>query len=439
MKVSIPVRIRNAALFAIVGLAAAGTLTGCSGVGSTASLAPPASLHPSVRPGSNASPEGSVTHYSLVKLPTLGGSQNVAEDLNNRGQIGGASFITGNEIEHAEIWTHRHPSDLGTLGGPNSAILDFNHGTRGQFVGWSETSQTDPNAENFCAFGTSHICLGFSWRHGQMTSLPTLGGNNDWAADENNRGQILGTAETGTEDPSCVAPQVFDYYGVIWQPNSGGITTLPPYPGDTISYAIAMNRSGAAVGKSGPCEPISSSVAYHALLWQNGTTMNLGNLGGDFAEALDINNRGQIVGDADTAGNACDCAFLWQNGTMTNLGTLPGDVFSEGAGINDEGQIVGESCPASGPCRGFIWQNGTMTDLNLLTPPKTKLYVEFGADINNRGQIAGVALTPQGLTRAVLLVPESKSDVLPNGVPAPKVTSPENLLLQLRNPHVGLR
>ena len=65
-----------------------------------------------------------------------------------------------------------HTIDLGTLGGPNSAIFQYNHGAAGQFVGWSETSKTDPNDENFCGFGTSHICLGFSWQHGKMTVAP---------------------------------------------------------------------------------------------------------------------------------------------------------------------------------------------------------------------------------------------------------------------------
>ena len=39
--------------------------------------------------------------------------------------------------------------DLGTLGGPNSAIFQYNHGRAGRFVGWSEISQTDPNVENY--------------------------------------------------------------------------------------------------------------------------------------------------------------------------------------------------------------------------------------------------------------------------------------------------
>ena len=107
-----------------------------------------------------------------------------------------------------------------------------------------------------------------------MTSLPTLGGNNSAANDVNNRGQIVGEAETSIKDPSCPPPLVFDSCGVIWKPN-GKIVTLAPLSGDTFSNAFAMNQSGAAVGWSGPCD-----VTAHALLWQTGSTVNLGSLGG---------------------------------------------------------------------------------------------------------------------------------------------------------------
>ena len=88
-------------------------------------------------------------------------------------------------------------------GGPNSAVNFYNDGTRGQFVGFSEVSQTDPYAENYCGFDTSHICLGFSWQNGTMTSLPTLGGNNSAANDVNNRGQIITKAEPALKMPAA--------------------------------------------------------------------------------------------------------------------------------------------------------------------------------------------------------------------------------------------
>lgn len=93
-----------------------------------------------------------------------------------------------------------HNIDLGTLGGKNSWTNYGGINDRGENVGMSETSVPDPDGEDFCAFGTKLTCRGFLWRHGQMTALPTLGGNNAQAAAINNRGQIVGISETAVQD-----------------------------------------------------------------------------------------------------------------------------------------------------------------------------------------------------------------------------------------------
>jgi uncharacterized membrane protein len=289
-------RISITAVYAAVTLAATAVLSGCGGGASSSSFAPSASTQRSITQSrSNVRSHGGVTHYDLVTLDGLGGSVNFAINIKSSGEASGTSLLKGNQILHAQIWIKPpHTTDLGTLGGPNSAIFQYNHGRAGQFVGWSETSETDPYDENYCGFGTSHICRGFSWQDGKMRSLPTLGGNNDQTNDVNNRGQIAGDSETNTKDASCKSPQVFDFLGVIWQP-SGKITTLPPYPGDTVSYAYTINQSGQdAVGNSGSC----ATPAAHALLWQNASSpINLGSLGGSPNVALDINNRSQIIGN----------------------------------------------------------------------------------------------------------------------------------------------
>ena len=428
-------RISITAVYAAVALAATAVLWGCGGGASSSSFAPSASTQQNItQSGSNARSKGRATHYELVTLDSLGGSVSFAININSSGQASGTSLLSGNTILHAQIWEDPPRTiDLGTLGGPNSAIFQYNHGRPGQFVGWSEASQTDPYDENFCGFGTSHICLGFSWQKGKMTSLPTLGGNNDNANDVNESGQIVGAAETGTQDPSCSPPHVFDYLGVIWQPN-GKITTLPPYAGDTVSYAYTITQSGqAAVGNSGSC----ASPSTHAVLWKDASPTNLGSLGGSVNIALDINSRGQVIGNSDLYGNTVTHTFLWQRGTMSDLGTLPGDVDSFAGGINDEGQVVGQSCDASGNCRGYLWQKGSMTDLNTFISPSKNLNVLFGANINNAGEIVGATVNDQGVEQGFVLVPGGRADVLPNGVSAPKVTLPESLRMRLRNPRAG--
>lgn len=416
-------RISITAVNAACALAVTAVLPACGGDASSSSFAPSAVTQQSItQHGSRVRSKWGDTSYYLETLDSLGGSVSFAININSSGEASGTSFLTGNYVLHAQAWEYPPRTiDLGTLGGPNSAIFQYNHGTPGHFVGWSETSNTDPNDENFCGFGTSHVCLGFSWQHGKMTSLPTLGGNNDNANDVNHRGQISGAAETSTQDPSCTPPHVLDYLGVVWQPD-GKITTLPPYAGDTVSYAYTITQSGqSVVGNSGPC----AAPTTHAVLWQNAVSpINLGTLGGSVNVALDINQRGQIIGNSDLYGNAVTHTFLWQRGTMSDLGALPGDLDSFAGGINDEGQIVGQSCDASGNCRGYLWQHGSIYDLNTLIPPNKSVNVLFGANINNSGQIVGATVDAQGIENAVVLIPHG--DVLRNGASAPKFTLSES-------------
>jgi probable HAF family extracellular repeat protein len=75
---------------------------------------------------------------------------------------------------------------------------------------------------------------------------------------------------------------------------------------------------------------------------------DLGTLGGPESRAVAINERGQVVGRAETkakdeAGHPISHAFLWEDGKMRDLGTLPGGLESFAYGINERGQIVGTS------------------------------------------------------------------------------------------------
>lgn len=421
-----------------LGVSTAVALAGCGNGGLASSFAPAGAMQQRVsQTATNAQAQGGLVNYYLVNLAVIGGKYSAARGINNRGWITGASTIKGSKSSHAALWRAGRLTDLGTLGGPNSYFNGAVKNTHGVLAGVSQVSQADPYLEDFCLesfFNGTHLCQGFRWQNGAMSPLPTLGGNNSFANGVNNSGQIVGAAETSTKGRHCTKPQRFVYYGVIWQPN-GTTVTLPPFAGDTVSFANAISNSGDVVGYSGRCGSLDDAVtAKHALLWQSGSTLDLGNLGGTANNVpRAINNRGQIVGSANVAGNKTSHAFLWQNGMMSDLGTLPGDVSSTANGINDKGQIVGASCPASGSCRGFIWENGSMTDLNLLVPPKS-LYVFYGNDINDSGQIAAIATNttkPTFTQRAVVLIPGKKSDVIPGSAARP-IVLPETMRIQLR-------
>jgi probable HAF family extracellular repeat protein len=155
-------------------------------------------------------------------------------------------------------------------------------------------------------------------------------------------------------------------------------------------------EDGQVVGISGICaDAVGGCSAAHAVLWENGRPVDLGNLGGvAWNTPMAINHQGEVVGFANVPGGDPGAfnahAFLWtQAGGTQDLGTLSGDAYSEGLGINGRGQVVGLSCNADFTiCRAFLWENGKMTDLNELVPGYAG-HLVFANDINDEGVITG--------------------------------------------------
>jgi probable HAF family extracellular repeat protein len=327
-----------------------------------------------------------LSHYAVIDLGTVNGGFGAAAGINNRGWVADSSTLAGGNV-HAFLWRKGALTDLGTLGGPNSFEYSFEGvNERGKVVGEAETSTPDPNGEDYCMFNTHLICLAFVWQKGTMTALPTLGGNNSVANGVNNRGQIVGQSETPNSDP-C-SPFFLQVEAVIWL--NGQVQELPLFPGDSDGFASAINDKGQAVGYTG-----CVTGRIHAVLWPNGPNgdvIDLGNFGGTVNFAYDINNRGQVVGQSNLTGDTTNHAFLWQNGVMTDLGTLPGDGASLATNINSKTQVVGPSFDASGNPRAFLWQDGVMTDLNTLIPADSPFSLVEALGINDRGQITGYAL-----------------------------------------------
>jgi probable HAF family extracellular repeat protein len=366
----------------------------------------------------------SLSRYQVINLGNpLAGTLSVGNTINDLGWALGAANVPGDTTQHAFLWVPPLRLDLGTLGGPNSAVIFNDRNDRGKIAGISETPELQPLGETWSCAGAffpavpGHVCLGFVWQEGVMTALPTLGGDNGVAAAVNNRGQVAGWAENEVHDPTCVPPQVLQFEAVIWGPEKGQIQELAPLPGDADTAAVAINDAGQVVGISGTCDvAVGAFTAKHAVLWQNGRPINLGTLGGaGWNTPTSINSFGHIVGFADLPGDLSTGqlvpnfhAFLWtpEKG-MQDLGTLPGDAISEALGINNHGQVVGVSFAAgfANP-RGFLWQDGIMTDINTLTPSNSTLSVFFANDINDFGVITGEAFdSGTNTSPAILAIP----------------------------------
>ncbi|MBV8724630.1 MAG: hypothetical protein JO078_11595 [Candidatus Eremiobacteraeota bacterium] len=355
----------------------------------------------------------SSTGYVVSVLQSLGGTNSAANSLNDNGEPAGTSFLSGNTAMHAALWRDAGVVDLGTLGGPNSAVEWPVLNDDGFVSGISETSRTDPLGEStqwschaFLPDGGSSgkTCLAFVWHNGKMRPLGTLGGNNGYGAGMNQRDEIVGWAETSKHDSTCVAPQVLQFLPARWnalERKARALATLRVNGKlDPDGAATAVNRDGDVVGISGICDvAVGRFTAHHAVLWKDGgRATQLKTLGGvSWNTPTAINDDGQIVGflnrpgSADKKGAPNFISVIWTDPASkpTKIGVLPGDQLSEPTSINNRGVVLGVSFPSS---HVFLWQNGRMTDFTkIVEAAYPNLEPVSVGGINDRGEIAGQA------------------------------------------------
>lgn len=366
------------------------------------------------------------TEYRVVELTSLGGTVSSGNSINDQHLVAGFSNLD-DSTAHATLWLYGFRFDLGTLGGRNSNVPWPVKNTRGLIAGISQTATPEPLGEtwscrNFFPFVTrsGYTCLGVVWENGEIHQLPTFpGGNNGFATGANNKRHVVGWAENSVHDSTCVSPQKLQFRAALWKLDTGEMKELLPFGTDPTSAATAINDRDQVVGISGICNTaVGSYSAAHAVMWDRGTVIHLGNLGGiAWNTPMAINQSGDVVGFSNIS--AADAnrfnahAFLWtKRKGIEDLGTLPGDTLSQALGINDKRQIVGISCTTGfASCRAFLWENGVMTDVNELVESEDTPHLYTANDINEHGHITGYAVddsTQESI--AIWAIPVRKDD-----------------------------
>jgi probable HAF family extracellular repeat protein len=354
----------------------------------------------------SAAHAAAASQYYVTVLGSLGGSVSSGNAITDFGWPLGNSNLAADTETHAALWIGARPFDLGTLGGPNSAVDWPVHNRQGVIAGFAETTAMMNENWSCSAFfptADQHVCLGFVIRDGQMKALPTLGGTNGYASGVNELGEVVGWAETTLKDPTCTFPQVFQFEAVKYSRDDKP-QVLVPLSGDQDSAATALNDAGDVVGISGQCNnAVGALSAQHAIIWHNGKPRLLPTFGGSgWNTPTDINERGDIVGFANMPPDiAADgslefnpVAFIWtkEKGTQKIL-PLQGDTNSIAYAINNRGQVVGQSFGGPEGARAFIWENGKATDLNALVSGDAAVYLIYAEGIDDRGDITGQACT----------------------------------------------
>jgi probable HAF family extracellular repeat protein len=187
--------------------------------------------------------------------------------------------------------------------------------------------------------------------------------------------------------------------------SNGSVIDLGTLKKQTFSRANSINGFNQVVGFSGPALDTPKSRAF---FWSKSTGMiDLGTLGGAFAQAFAINDSGFITGNSQVVSSAIRSgpvhAFLSPSPMsavpirMRDLGTLGGS-FSFGISINANNHVVGYSTVNNVDSRvhAFLFAGNTMKDLGTLAPnsinPLEDQSVALG--INSSDRVVGYTYLP---------------------------------------------
>jgi probable HAF family extracellular repeat protein len=245
----------------------------------------------------------------MSALPTLGGNNGSASDINNSGQIAGAaqtavtdSGCPPNQTMLPVLWEGGKAQALPTVGSdPDGFAFAIND--QGQAVGYSGTCTSANHA--------------VWWRNGTAFPLPDLG-TGAIGQGINHQGQIAGTI--GSADGTTE-------FAALWQ--NGALTNLGTLPGDFAAIGTGINNRGQVVGST-----LDSGFNWsRAFIWQDGVMTDLNTLfpanSNLFATmANKINDRGQISGMATVLSgpDAGDIHAFLATPVNASVGTSVADV-----------------------------------------------------------------------------------------------------------------
>jgi probable HAF family extracellular repeat protein len=247
------------------------------------------------------------------------------------------------------VWQAGVLTQLPTLGGNNGHANQVNN--RGEVGGVSENTTADSTCHNcvegICPFQVLQT-KPVLWQGKHIHKLPTLPGDPDGEVlSINDNGQLTGTSG------KCIGSADEGLHAVIWQ--NGVVTDLGNLGGTTNNHPQYINNRGEVVGYSN----LSGDQTNHAFLWRHSVMTDLGTLSGDFS------SFGEAINDSDEVGGlSCDMAgncraFLWRNGVMTDLNALISDNFPlfllDVLSINSRGELVGDALVVStGEVHGYV-------------------------------------------------------------------------------------
>ena len=203
-----------------------------------------------------------------------------------------------------------------------------------------------------------------------LLSLSACGGGSDSTASSAAPDAPAGSSQTSAEIAAIAPPQP---PGII-DSESGAVA---PLASPATSPALAAAATAAPATSTAPAWNVTA----------------LGTLDPAVQKLKDINNNGAVVGYTTQAPSGSPSLgripyqdpFILQNGQLTSLGNL-GGAYGSASDINDAGQIAGYSYAGGvGQTHAFFYHDGVMDDIGILLDPNKGSWAQA---INSSGQVA---------------------------------------------------
>jgi probable HAF family extracellular repeat protein len=302
-----------------------------------------------------------------IGAPGLGGPNSAVYAVNLRGQASGAGEIAtvdpnGEDfcgygthlICRAFVWKDGEATALPTLGGNNAEAGEIND--RGVVAGNAENATVDST----CPSPKVQVLQEkpVVWENGAIRELPTPSGDPDgWTFGINDRDQVVGASGVCATINEDTGVYILSRHALLW--DQGRVVQLEGLGGagkiGPGNVGLEINKWGQVAGAS----TLRGDTNFHATLWDGRRTPHdLNVLEGDANSAgLGINDRGEVVGVSFDS-NGDPRAFLFHDGQMNDLNSLvPADsplylLFAHG--INSLGEIAGFGVDSTGNVHAFL-------------------------------------------------------------------------------------
>lgn len=308
-------------------------------------------------------------------------ASSVAQKINNRGEVGVSYLDYSGDVPVA--WSVLRTADGSTIPLISSGTASYVSGINdlGEVTG--AVSHRDPFSTTDNGPGT----VWFRWKQGEPTTFfsPAAGADYGFIAKGiNNSGNVAGFLNS----------------------QGGYVTrdgTFVPVVVAGNGAPVAINNDNVVVGNiEGPMR-----LPTTAFTWKNGVTTYLGSPTGDnVCHATDINDAGAIVGVSEAVEGPWSQIlytrpFICADGTCTYLPTAD-DSGGAAAAINRFNDVVGADALGA-----TLWSDGIACDLNSLTTLPDGIHLVSAYDINDAGEIVGMAFDENNRQIGFLLTPAS--------------------------------